>query len=724
MAKFITINGECAASGIYEFTKDVDVEQDCIVRIHAFAVMRYLLYINGQYVCEGPCRSAANIRYYDELDTVQLRAGKNEIKLVVMHLVQQRRFSTVFKAPKPIVLFEAVGEHVNVVTDTSWKCRFVKGYKLHHDTNYALQIPPQEEIFAQEESVELETEVLEHSDDFDFQKGLKTDWGIVSGYNLTKRPIPMIQPGEEISFKVIKSGEGYVELDAGTYVTAIVEAEIGEDADVSILYAECYEQENGKKRRDDASGFLRGYSDKVHTGKDKYHFRSFWFRAFRFIRVEAKNLSSMLLSLKAYRCAYPFELCGTFQCSDESYNQMQEVSINTMRACTHEIFVDCPYYEQQQYAMDAAIEAAVMMRMTDDSRMIRKCITEFAASQQPDGLLAAHYPADYLQVIPGFSFFWMHMLKEYLDYSNDIDFVRQHMGTVDKILGYFDEQMRMYGFITKTPYWWDYVDWVPGWDAGMPKVDKKEAYTVYNLYYASGLLVARDICKAVGMEVRAEEYAKRYQVVKEVLYTHCYDEERGLFKNGSATNRFSEHAIIWAVLSEVVTGDAAKEMMSHIFDEDISKCSFSANYYLFRALEKSNCYEYAFQILDQWKIMLDWHCTTWCEEPHNPRSECHAWSCAPLYEFSANILGVKYSVKDEILIEPQPGKLKFARGIVPTRFGKVEVSWKMEKESFELEVSGPENVLKKVALPQGMQILSYEKKTKGDIIICCSKNYK
>lgn len=702
MAKFITVSGEYAASGIYEFFKEIDMEQDCDIRIHAFAVMRYILYINGAYICEGPCKSAENIRYYDELDGVQLKKGRNEIKLVVMHLVQKRRLSTVFKAAKPIVLLEGVGEKVNIVTDTSWNCSFVKGYRLHHDRDYALFIPPQEEIFAEEEKVELKTEVLEHSDDFDFQGGLKTDWGIVSGYHLTKRPIPMIFPGKELSFNVVKRGDGFVELDAGTYVTAIVEAEIGTHADVKLLYAECYEQEDGKKRRDDASGYLKGYSDKIHTGKEPYHFRSFWFRAFRFVRVEAKDLPGMLLSLKAYQCTYPFDTCGTFQCSDESYNQMQEVSINTMLACTHEIFVDCPHYEQQQYAMDAAIEASVMMRMTQDTRMVRKCIKEFAASQQPDGLLPAHCPADYLQVIPGFSFFWIHMLKEYLDYSNDVAFARQYIGTMDKIFGYFDEQIHKYGFITKTAYWWDYVDWVPGWERGMPNVSDKEAHTVYNLYYASGLLAAQEICKAVGMQERVAEYGRRYKQVKDILYTHCYDKERGLFKDGSATKQFSQHAIIWAVLSEVVSGEAAKEMMHHIFDEDLSKCSFSANYYLFRALEKSDCYEYAFQVLDLWKIMLDLHCTTWCEEPHNPRSECHAWSCAPLYEFSANILGVKCSTKDEILIDPKPGHLTFAKGVVPTRYGLVEVSWKMEENSLALEVSGSEKVLKKVVLPEGM----------------------
>lgn len=699
MAEFITISGEYAQSGIYEFYKEIDVEAECEVCIHAFAATRYILYINGKYICEGPCKGSADVRYFDEVGGVKLTQGRNEIRMVVMHLMQKKHFAPVFKTPKPVAILELKGQGTFVATDCTWNCRFVKGHRLVFHKDYFEALPPQEEIFVQEESVELKTEILEDSNAFDFDGEQSADWGIVSWFNLKKRPIPMINPGEEISFQMVKRGTDYVELDAGKNITAIVEAGIGTHGDVKILYSECYRHEDGKGMRDDSTGFLQGYSDRVHTGEEAYTYRSFWFRTFRFIRVEAGDLDRVLLSLKAYRCTYPLEISGSFQCSDASYNQMQQVSIDTMLGCMHETFVDCPYYEQQQYIMDGAIEASVLMRMSNDTRMIRKCISELAASQQPDGLLAAQYPADYLQVIPGFSFFWIFMLKDYLDYTGDIDFVRSYIGTMDKILVYFDEQVRKYGYITKTGIWWNYVDWTPGWDAGIPNVNSREAFTIYNLYYAAALLTAGDICAAAGRQGLAEEYAERYEKIKKTLYQYCYDADRKLFRDGSETAEFCEHTIIWAVLSEVVTGQAAKEMISHIFDEDLKKCSFSANYYVFRALEKSGCYEYAFSILEQWKLMLDLHCTTWCEEPHNPRSECHAWSCAPLYEFSANILGVKCSLRDQILIAPKPGNLTFAGGIVPTRFGNVAVSWKNTDGVFEIKVDGPEDIPIEVIYP-------------------------
>ncbi len=97
--------------------------------------------------------------------------------------------------------------------------------------------------------------------------------------------------------------------------------------------------------------------------------------------------------------------------------------------------------------------------------------------------------------------------------------------------------------------------------------------------------------------------------------------------------------------------------------------------------------------------MIDLGCTTWCENPDDPRSECHAWSCAPLYEFSANVLGVKYSLGDEITIAPQTMGLASAAGVVLTRFGAVSVEWANHDGRFNIKIISPENVEKNLLLP-------------------------
>ena len=126
-------------------------------------------------------------------------------------------------------------------------------------------------------------------------------------------------------------------------------------------------------------------------------------------------------------------------------------------------------------------------------------------------------------------------------------------------------------------------------------------------------------------------------------------------------------------------------------------------YYLSRAFEKGGQYKGAFEFFDNWKKMLELNCTTWCENPDNPRSECHAWSCAPIYEFSANILGVKTTLGDEIVIQPNIGTLNYARGTVPTRFGNVEVDWKISGGEFEIKVKSEDGIKKTIIMPGGSE---------------------
>ncbi len=104
-------------------------------------------------------------------------------------------------------------------------------------------------------------------------------------------------------------------------------------------------------------------------------------------------------------------------------------------------------------------------------------------------------------------------------------------------------------------------------------------------------------------------------------------------------------------------------------------------------------------IKDNWgKRMLDKGATTCWEMFDITRSYCHAWSAAPAYFLPAYILGVRpvSAGFSKIIIEPVPGKLKWAKGTIPTPKGNIFVSWKILS-------SGKISI--KSFLPRGVKVL-------------------
>lgn len=693
---YIRPDTKYAPDGIYEFTTCVNLDKTEDYTVNIYTSGRYILEINNTYVCEGPCKSHESVRYYDTVTTDLFKEGSNEIKITVLHVADARYFTTVFKKAIPEVVFEAVSTDGRIATDITWKCRHNKKIALRYARWRFL--PPYEDVDYTAGYTHFDTAV---QGGFDFEKGVYTFCGIANGEQPEKRPIPMIFPDEDIEFTVVKKGDNFVELDAGSYTTAKVYFEFAANVKAKIIYAECYKGESGKKIRDDSTGFLEGYYDTVATDSEHTCYSPFWFRAFRFIRIEAHDIDSALIRCSAKKWHYPITGNGSFECSDDYFNKMYEISRNTMLCCTHDVFYDCPYYEQQQYEMDAAIEAAVFLKMTGDVRPVKKCIEEFAASQRHSGLLLSIYPSVFEQIIPGYSFFWIFMLKDYLDYSADTEFVSQFIPNIDKIIVYFNSILSPEGLITKGRYW-DFVDWVPEWDNGEPITEEGQSITVYTMYFAYAVLCAKEICQKCGRNGLAIEYEQAYNTIKQNIKNHCFDKDKGLYRDSVSNQNYSVHTIIWAIISEIATGDEAINLASHLNDADLAKSSFSMNYYLFRALEKCGQIPKIFDHMDGWRHMIDIHCTSWCEHPgDNARSECHGWSSTPLYEFAVNILGVKTSFDDVIVINPYTTGLSYAKGSVPTRFGDVHVSWENSDDGFKIQISSPASITKKLVLPNG-----------------------
>ena len=711
----------------YYFTKEFDAPAGASFKVSACGDTRYALYLNGHLVSEGPCQGSSFVTYYETEDlTPYLVEGKNVLEAKVLY-VTEGYFISVFRKSRPAFWLdgklEANGEVTVIGTDESWTCEYEQSCGFSNMPGLHISIPP----FEQWSGASCRQPVaLIKAYEPALDRACYNHFGLSETYVMSPRSVPQMETEAYRPMTAVRAGEGFVEYDSGAYTTAKLNFKFKAKAGtrVRLIYAECYSvadeagnrYKNVRDAYDDPTAQMGGAFDSLIATGEEQTFVPFWYRSFRFVRVEFEDPDFALIDFSYGFYHYPLDKAGEFVCSNERYNKMWEISRNTVLCCMHEMYVDCPYYEQQQYDMDSALEMLFTLRMSADDRMPFKSITDFAHSQMADGMIQANYPSVMVQIIPDFTLFWVLMLRDYLRYAgastDALARVRSMTGTVDRALEGFEQYMTDRGLIGVTPYW-HFVDWVPGWWIGVPTGGREEPITVTSFMYAAALKAAAEICDAVGRDGLAADYRQRASVMLDNVQKYCYDDEVGLYRNTPNTREFSQHTTLWAILSGAVSGDEAGALMDRTFDGHVpvAVCSFSMSYYMFRALELSGRYDqYAARQLQGWETMLDWHCTTWCENPDSPRSECHGWSSAPIYEFSSMVLGV-YPTTDgygSVRIKPcvNAYDLTWAKGTVPTPHGIISVSWEKKDGTLTLNVTLPDgaDMPCEVVLPDGKTV--------------------
>ena len=90
-------------------------------------------------------------------------------------------------------------------------------------------------------------------------------------------------------------------------------------------------------------------------------------------------------------------------------------------------------------------------------------------------------------------------------------------------------------------------------------------------------------------------------------------------------------------------------------------------------------------------------------------SLAHGWAAAPTVQLTEQVLGITpvgpgYATWT---IQPRPGRLGWARGVVPTSFGDISARWSSSGQRFELRVTTPRTTSGTIAVPatEGSKIL-------------------
>jgi hypothetical protein len=529
----------------------------------------------------------------------------------------------------------------------------------------------------------------------------------------------LIQPGGGPALTIPANSSAEWTIYMGKLLTGYPAVTVsgGRGSEVELAYAEALSENGIKGQRDDlAYGRVEGEdvaSDLFLPGGQEEVFQPFSnYRCARFIRIRIRTGDQPLIlkDLRFFFCCYPFEERGRFDSNDPDLKRIWDIAWHTALCCAHEHYEDCPYYEQMQYVSDTRLQMLISYYAAGADSLARAGIRTFDRSRLFDGLTQSRFPSNIEQIIPPFSLFYILMIEDHYLHYGDRAFLAELAPGIHSVLRWFDRHMTSDGLLGRLP-WWVFVDWSPQWccdetkPGGYPDEARHGPATQLTLLLVAALDSAARLLPALGEKGHAAVYARRAAAIRRAVRRTMWSPAEGLYVDGPGSQNVSQHSNLWAILTDTATPAQTRLIMKRLLDDPkLVRTTYIHEYYLFQTLVKIGAWDLLDRCVDRWRDLLRHGFSTFPETPEPTRSDCHAWSAWPMFEFQRVLLGIRPAAPGfaSAIIAPKPfGRVTEAAGAVPTCRGEIAVAWKMAGDKFALKASLPRGLAARIELPDG-----------------------
>ncbi len=272
--------------------------------------------------------------------------------------------------------------------------------------------------------------------------------------------VPENFPKEKSSFEIPANTTARILLDQDILTNAFVTLQWsgGADSQIKLTYAEAlYDDAGNKGDRDVIEGkqMLGARDSIISDGTNDQVFTSMRYRTYRYLELEVKTEDEPLVIQDMYGMytGYPFEMKARLFSNNSELQDMMDIGWRTARLCAVDTYMDCPYYERLQYVGDTRIQHFVSFYNSGDDRLAKNALNLMDYSRQKGGFTLSRYPDRQGQVIPTYSLWYISMLKDYLYYGTEPEFVKDKLFGSRQILNYFINYIAEDGSLKNVPGW-------------------------------------------------------------------------------------------------------------------------------------------------------------------------------------------------------------------------------------------------------------------------------
>lgn len=706
------------AYGVFHFRRALELERvPDSLPVYVSADNRYKLYVNGELVGLGPARGDLLHWRYERIDLSPfLREGRNYLAATVWNFGAQRPAAQV-SLQTGFILQAGAGFGDRLDSGQEWEVLHDGAYAPERNpefaaTTYAV-VGPGDRVVAdhypwgwavgQDEARWLAARAED--------KGKAPGYGTDGGRFLVPRRIPnslgSTEEWGEVSRRLPDGRYGTprridtLHVPARTTATYLVRADAvtagypsfrtagGSGAEVTITYAEALVDDGGTKGHRDSIAGKRavGYRDVfLLDGERDRSFETLWWRTMRYaeVRIEAGDEDVWCYDLAWRPTGYPLPARARWTSDAAWLDDVWRAGWRTAQLCAHETYVDCPYYEQLQYAGDTRIQALIGLYGNGDHRLARRAIGDFHASMLPLGLTQSRYPSSKLQVIPPYALFWVAMIYDYHQLIGDEALVAELTPAVERVLAWHAARLNTRGLMSRTE-WWNFVDWTEEWpwdevrrEGGVPPQSQDGDNATLTLQYAYVLRLASELYRQVGRSALALRYEDQRRALVDAVVEQCYDQARGLVAELPGSDLSSEHAQAMAILAADSSqlarmGALVRGVLEGGDFPGAVSATMYYRFYLAEAWARLGAGDEYLASLGPWREMLALGLTTFAEKPEPTRSDVHAWSASPNYHLLSLVAGIRPAAPgfSKIVAEPRLGPLDALSVAMPHPRGEI-----------------------------------------------------
>ena len=654
----------------------------------------YKLWINGSFVGLGPTQPIASETRYDGFDVTGLvESGQTNSIGVIAYTTSDKRFQS------HLVVEYTDGSKQTFGTGPGWTAyNGANVYPAVGSIGTSYFVAPKENI----QSAAFPTGFDQSGfDDSAWTPAVVKD----SFSDLQATPTAKVEHRLEYPETVVEKSPGNYFIDYGrTWIGGLsldVDGTAGQVLDVR--FGEALSAPQTVRY---AMNTGNTYQDRWTLKAGSQHLETWGMRVFRYAEVLGAPTGLGAEDFPALAQVYPYDPDGAFfSSSDDSLNQVWELSRHTVDATNHNLYVDSWTRERDAYEADSYLQMMANFFVSDDPTLGNYSLEYL--------LTGRTWPTEW----PMYTILAFH--DSYLQTGDTAALARNYDALKQKLPDEWVEPST--GLIRKNTGSngasscndCDIVDWPAG---------ERDGYvfrpynTVINAIGHQSYRDMADIARALGKDADADAFTATADRLQDAANARLFDEATGAYRDGlnadgTAVNHYAIQASVFATAFGLADADQASQTAEYIRTRGMV-CSVYCAAFVLESLYNGDRADVAHAFLTStglrsWMNMIKVGAgatmEAWDPSLKSNLTYSHPWAASPAYNVPQGMFGIRpttpgYATFD---VRPQPASVEWAGVRLPTLKGSIGAAHHTVGDRTEVGVNVPGNTVAREFVPGG-----------------------